>query len=107
MIEQKRKALADILAVDESEVSLGPFGYVVNTCTYEVLCEGKEIQDALESELNLEREYIETDLEDTDYEWLLSYVDFDRYFRDQAFSLEDFGFSKHRVNDIIYYVREV
>lgn len=107
MIEQKKKALADILAVDESEVSLGPFGYVVNTCTYEVLFEEKEIQDALESELNFERECIETDLEDTDCEWLLGYIDFDKYFRDQGFSLEDYGFNKHKVNDIIYYVREV
>lgn len=107
MTEQKKKALADILAVDESEVSLGPFGYVVNTCTYEVLFEKKEIQDALESELNFERECVETDLEDTDYEWLLPYIDFDKYFRDQAFSLEDYGFNKHKVNDIIYYVREV
>jgi hypothetical protein len=107
MIEQKRKALADILAVDESEVTLGPFGYVVNTCTYEVLFEEEEIQNALESELKFERECIEADLEDTDYEWLLRYIDFDKYFRDQGFSLEDYGFNKHKVNDIIYYVREV
>mgnify|MGYP003417733026 CR=1 FL=1 len=107
MIEQKKKALADILAVDESEVTLGPFGYVVNTCTYEVLFEEEEIQDALESELKFERECIEDDLEDTDYEWLLRYIDFNKYFRDQGFSLEDYGFSKHKVNNIIYYVREV
>lgn len=107
MIEQKKKALADILAVDESEVTLGPFGYVVNTCTYEVLFEEEEIQDALESELKFERECIEDDLEDTDHEWLLPYIDFDKYFRNQGFSLEDYGFNKHKVNDIIYYVREV
>lgn len=106
-MEQKIKALADILAVDESEVSSGPFGYVVDTCTYEVLCEEKELQDTLESELKFERECIEADLEDTDYDWLIRYIDFDRYFRDQAFSLEDYGFNKYKVNDIIYYVREL
>ena len=47
MKEQKIKALANILAVDESEVILGPFGYVVNNCTYEVLCEKEEINDML------------------------------------------------------------
>jgi hypothetical protein len=107
MIEQKKKALADILAVDESEVSLGPFGYVVNNCTYEILFDKEEIQDALESELDFERECMEDALEEADVKWLIPYVDFDKYFRDQAFSLEDYGFEKHKVNDVIYYVREV
>ena len=107
MIEQKRKALADILAVDESEVILGSFGYVVNNCTYEVLCEKEEINAMLESELDYERKCIEENLEEAYVEWLIPYVDFNRYFRDQAFSLEDFSFYKYNINGIIYYVREV
>lgn len=107
MIEQKIKALADVLNIEESEIQLGPFGYVANTCTYEVLCNSDEVNDMLESELAFERQCAEGDLEEGGYEWIIPYVDFDKYFRDNAFCLEDFGFNRYIINDVTYYIREV
>lgn len=107
MKEQKIKALADVLNVEESEIKLGPFGYVANTCTYEVLCDQEEIDDMLESELAFERQCAEEDLEEGGYEWVIPYVDFDKYFKDNCFKLEDFGFNRYIINDVIYYIREV
>lgn len=107
MIEQKKKALADILAVDESEVNLGPFGYVVNNSTYEILCDKDEIDSMLESELAYEQQCAEEDIECSGCEWIIPYIDFEKYFKDNNFTLVDFGFSKYEINDVIYYVREV
>lgn len=107
MIEQKRKALADILDTDESQIAFGAFGFEFDHYTYEVLCEESEIKEVLDSELDYERQCAIDSLCDADLDWLVPYVDFDEYFRDNAFNLEDFGFEKHVVNGIIYYVRIV
>lgn len=105
MIEQKRKALADILDTDESQIAFGSFGFEFDHYTYEVLCEEGEIKEALDSELDYERQCAIDSLQYADLKWLIPYVDFDQYFTDAAFTLEDFGFEKHNVNGIIYYVR--
>lgn len=107
MIEQKRKALADILDTDESQIAFGPFGFEFDHYTYEVLCEESEIKEALDSELDYEIQCATDSLYDADLEWLIPYIDFDHYFADTAFTLEDFGFEKHDINGIIYYVRIV
>lgn len=107
MIEQKRKALADILNTDESQITFGTFGFEFDQYTYEVLCEENEIKEALDSELDYERQCATDSLYGADLEWLIPYVDFDHYFADAAFNLEDFGFEEHNVNGIIYYVRIV
>lgn len=107
MIEQKRKALADILNTDESQIAFGTFGFEFDQYTYEVLCEENEIKEALDSELDYERQCAIDSLYEADLEWLITYVDFDKYYADAAFNLEDFGFAKHIINGIIYYVRIV
>lgn len=107
MIEQKRKALADVLDTDISQIAFGPFGFECGDRVYEIIFEENEIKKALDSELDYERQCAEDSLCDADLEWLTPYVDFDKYFADAAFTLEDFGFEKHNVNGIIYYVRIV
>ncbi len=105
MIEQKRKALADILNTDESQITFGTFGFEFDQYTYEVLCEENEIKEALDSELDYERQCATDSLYGADLEWLIPYVDFDHYFADAALTLEDFGWDRYTVNNIIYYVR--
>lgn len=107
MIEQKRKALADALDVDESQIAFGPFGFEFDHCNYEVICGESEIKGALDSELEYEQQCVIDSLQDADLEWLSYYVDFDKYFADSAFTLEDFGWDRYILNNIIYYVRIV
>lgn len=107
MKEQKIKALADVLSVNESDIQLGPFGYYVFGCTYEVLCDPEEIADTLESELTFERRCAEEDLESEGFEWVVPYVDFDTYFKDNDFSLLDFGFDRYIIDNVTYYIKEV
>lgn len=107
MIEQKRKVLADVLDVDESQIAFGPFGFEFDHFTYEVLCGENEIKETLDSELDYEQQCIIDSLQDAGLEWLIYYVDFDKYFADSAFTLEDFGWDRYIVNNITYYVKIV
>lgn len=107
MIEQKRKALADILDTDESQIAFGSFGFECGDRVYEIIFEESEIKKALDSELDYEQQCAEDSLCDADLDWLIPYVDFDKYFADAAFTLEDFGWYRYTVNNIIYYVRIV
>lgn len=107
MIEQKRKALADILNTDISQIAFSPFGFECGDNVYEILCEESEIKKALDLELDYEQECAEESLQYVDLEWLIPYIDFDKYFAHAAFTLEDFGWNKYIVNNINYYVRTV
>lgn len=106
ILNEKIIALADILSVDESVIEITPDGEfcVDNTSTYVV---ATLEEDPLTEELYLERTYIEEEMNNSDLAFLVKYVDFDKYFNDINYTLEDFGWDRYTVNNKIYYIKEV
>ena len=52
-------------------------------------------------------DYIEEEMSNCDFAFLVQYVDFDKYFNDVNYTLEDFGWDRYTVNNKIYYIKEV
>lgn len=106
ILNEKITALADILSVDESVIEVTPEGdfHVDSISLYEVTTLD---EDQLQEELDTEMFYIKQELENSDFAFLINYIDFDKYFRDINFTLEDFGWDRYTVNNKIYYIREV
>ena len=106
ILNEKITALADILSVDESVIEVTPEGEfcVDNTSTYSVTTLE---EDQLAEELYLERACIEEEMNNSDLAFLIQYTDFDKYFNDVNYTLEDFGWDRYTVNNKIYYIKEV
>ena len=105
-INEKIKALAEFLAIDISEIELEDLGYCVNSRTYEVVTE-EESDNVLENETESYIDSIKWDLDHSEFNYLINFIDWNQFINIQCFDLLDFGWEEYIVNNKYYYIRAV
>lgn len=107
MVNEKMKALADILSVDVSEIEYNHEEYCVNNNRIYEIIDKDDYDEVLDYEIDNLIDSMRYDLSHSDFSYLEGYIKWDKFVNDSGYDLSDFRWDEHSFNDKYYYIREI